>query len=113
MGLSFVRGLVADFICFTGRPFCRFLCPYGALLSLFSSVSIWKIRLSRKACINCELCHNSCPVDAIRSPYANKVKESRKRRCPETFRLFGRIAVDDRGGGFFDAFGKLGFESGK
>ena len=24
---------------FIGRPFCRFLCPYGALLSLFSAVS--------------------------------------------------------------------------
>ena len=62
---------------FTGRPFCRFLCPYGALLSIFSSVSIWKIKLTDKSCINCELCHHACPVDAIRSPYANKLKESR------------------------------------
>ena len=62
---------------FTGRPFCRFICPYGALLSLFSRVSIWKIKLTEKTCINCELCHNACPVDAIQPPYDNKVKESR------------------------------------
>lgn len=62
---------------FTGRPFCRFICPYGALLSLFSRVSIWKVELTKKPCINCELCHNACPVDAIRAPYDNKVKESR------------------------------------
>lgn len=62
---------------FTGRPFCRFLCPYGALLSLFSRVSIWKAELTNKSCINCQLCHNACPVDAIRPPYENKVKESR------------------------------------
>jgi ferredoxin len=62
---------------FTGRPFCRFLCPYGALLSLFSRVSIWKIRMTAKNCINCELCHNACPVDAIKPPFDNKVKESR------------------------------------
>ena len=62
---------------FTGRPFCRFICPYGALLGLFSRVSIWKIKMTGKTCINCELCHNACPVDAIRPPYDNKVKESR------------------------------------
>ncbi|MDR2969163.1 MAG: 4Fe-4S binding protein [Tannerellaceae bacterium] len=62
---------------FTGRPFCRFICPYGALLSLFSRVSIWKIGLTGKSCINCELCHNACPVDALRPPCRNKVKESR------------------------------------
>ena len=62
---------------FTGRPFCRFICPYGALLSLFSRVSIWKIKITGKECINCELCHNACPVDAIRPPYENKVKEDR------------------------------------
>ncbi|WP_430809514.1 MULTISPECIES: 4Fe-4S binding protein [unclassified Carboxylicivirga] len=62
---------------FTGRPFCRFLCPYGALLSLFSKVSIWKIQITKKDCINCDLCHNACPVDAIKSPYENKVKEER------------------------------------
>ena len=62
---------------FTGRPFCRFLCPYGALLSLFSAVSLRKIEITQKKCINCELCHNACPVDAIRAPYANNVKEER------------------------------------
>ncbi len=62
---------------FTGRPFCRFICPYGALLSLFSRVSVWKIELTRKTCINCDLCRNACPVDAIEPPYENKVKETR------------------------------------
>ena len=62
---------------FTGRPFCRFLCPYGALLSLFSAVSVRKIEITQKKCINCALCHNACPVDAIRAPYANNVKEER------------------------------------
>ena len=62
---------------FTGRPFCRFLCPYGVLLGLFSRVSIWKMRLTKQDCINCELCHNACPVDAIKPPFDNKVKESR------------------------------------
>ncbi|MCD8260927.1 MAG: 4Fe-4S binding protein [Bacteroides sp.] len=33
---------------FTGRPFCRFICSYGALLSLFSRVSVWKPALTQK-----------------------------------------------------------------
>ncbi|OCW96035.1 4Fe-4S ferredoxin [Macellibacteroides sp. HH-ZS] len=73
---------------FTGRPFCRFFCPYGALLSIFSSVSIWKIKLTDKPCINCELCHNACPVDAIRPPYANKTKESRLRGVKRLLNYF-------------------------
>ena len=62
---------------FTGRPFCRFICPYGALLSLFARVSIWRTKITKQDCINCELCHNACPTDAIMPPYVNKVKESR------------------------------------
>jgi len=65
------------FSVFTGRPFCRFICPYGAILSLFSRVSFWRVKITKKECINCQLCHNACPVDAIRPPYDNKVKESR------------------------------------
>ena len=75
---------------FTGRPFCRFLCPYGALLSLFSAVSIKKIQLTKKSCINCDLCHNSCPVDAIRAPYVNSPQEERKQGVK---RLLGYIVL--------------------
>lgn len=77
LGLIIFGALLLVAAIFTGRPFCRFLCPYGALLSLFSRVSIWKIKLTQKSCINCELCHNACPVDAIKPPYENKVKENR------------------------------------
>lgn len=63
---------------FTGRPFCRFLCPYGALLSIFSSLSLNKIEITKKRCVNCDLCHNSCPVDAIQPPYANTPQEERR-----------------------------------
>lgn len=90
VGLILFGALLLILSVFTGRPFCRFLCPYGALLSLFSSVSIWKIRLTRKNCINCELCHNSCPVDAIRAPYANKVKE---KRTAGVRRLVGYLVI--------------------
>lgn len=61
---------------FIGRPFCRFICPYGALLSLFAKVSLKQPTITAQ-CINCDLCRNACPVAAIHPPYENKVKESR------------------------------------
>ena len=64
---------------FIGRPFCQFLCPYGALLSVFSSLSWKKLEITNKGCINCSLCGVACPVDAIRPPQSSKMKEERKR----------------------------------
>lgn len=62
---------------FVARPFCQFLCPYGALLSLFGKVAVKKMEVTKKGCINCSLCHNSCPVDALRPPHAYKQGEDR------------------------------------
>lgn len=61
---------------FIGRPFCQFLCPYGALLSVFSALSWKKIDVTQKTCINCALCDKSCPVDAIRSPQQSRTSET-------------------------------------
>ncbi|MDR2937318.1 MAG: 4Fe-4S binding protein, partial [Prevotellaceae bacterium] len=62
---------------FTGRPYCRFLCPYGVLLKLVAKVSIFGVKITRQQCINCDLCRNSCPTDAILPPNENAVKEKR------------------------------------
>ena len=64
---------------FIGRPFCRFLCPYGALLSVFSSLSWKKLEITPRSCINCALCGMSCPVDAIRSPQNSRTGEERRK----------------------------------
>lgn len=63
---------------FIGRPFCQFLCPYGALLSVFSTLSWKKLEITDKGCINCALCGLSCPVDAIRAPQSSRTKEERR-----------------------------------
>ncbi len=53
---------------FVGRPYCRFLCPYGALLKLGSLVSRWRVRVTPETCTQCRLCEHSCPFGALREP---------------------------------------------
>ncbi len=46
---------------FAYRPFCRFLCPYGALLSVAAIKS--RLRLHRnEQCIDCGKCEKVCPT---------------------------------------------------
>jgi NosR/NirI family transcriptional regulator, nitrous oxide reductase regulator len=53
---------------FVGRPYCRFLCPYGALLSLASKVAWRHVRVTPDDCITCRLCEDVCPYGAIDEP---------------------------------------------
>ena len=40
---------------------CRFLCPYGALIGLGSIFRITKIERNEDTCTNCEICTKVCP----------------------------------------------------
>jgi polyferredoxin len=42
---------------------CRYLCPYGALLGITSLLSPVRIRRSESACIDCTKCAKVCPSD--------------------------------------------------
>lgn len=53
---------------FIGRPYCRFLCPYGVLLGWMSRFSRWHARIFPTACIQCDLCKEACPYGAIDPP---------------------------------------------
>jgi len=53
---------------FIGRPYCRFLCPYGVLLRQMSRLSKWRVTITPNECIKCRLCEGACPFGAIREP---------------------------------------------
>ncbi len=40
---------------------CRFLCPYGALLGIAGWLSPLKITRTKESCVDCELCTKACP----------------------------------------------------
>jgi polyferredoxin len=50
---------------------CRYLCPYGAFLGIFSLLSPMKIKRSKESCIDCNLCAKACPsfikVDKVKT----------------------------------------------
>jgi len=41
---------------------CRYLCPYGALLGLLSRISPFKVRRNQDKCAHCHACTTHCPT---------------------------------------------------
>jgi ferredoxin-type protein NapH len=47
----------------TKRPFCRFVCPLGAIWSPFNRLSSLHLTVVESACTECDACRRVCPVD--------------------------------------------------
>jgi polyferredoxin len=61
---------------------CRYLCPYGALLGMLSWASPLKITRTRETCIDCELCTRACPA-RIPVHRASRVRSDECTACME------------------------------
>ena len=48
---------------FIYRVFCRFLCPLGAIYSLFNKHSLFGMSVNNRKCIECNKCVNICKMD--------------------------------------------------
>ena len=46
---------------FIRHAWCRYLCPYGALMGVVSLLSPFKIRRNAESCIDCGKCAKNCP----------------------------------------------------
>jgi polyferredoxin len=47
---------------FVERPWCRWFCPLGAVLSLLGRFSIFRIKKPSSRCVSCGTCARACPV---------------------------------------------------
>lgn len=45
------------------RPFCRYLCPLGAIYGLFNPVALYRFRIDAEKCTQCGACHHACKLD--------------------------------------------------
>lgn len=57
-----ILGILAGASLLVQMPWCRYLCPYGALLGVVSLLSLCKIGRSERLCIRCGLCSQRCPA---------------------------------------------------
>jgi len=52
------------------RPFCRYLCPLGAVYGLFNPVALYRYRVEETACTHCGACQRACrlDIDPVKNP---------------------------------------------
>jgi len=48
---------------FTQRPFCRAVCPLGAIFGLFNKGSLFRMIVDEDKCTQCNNCYENCPVE--------------------------------------------------
>jgi polyferredoxin len=48
---------------FVFRPFCRYICPLGAIYGLFNRISLYRFSVDADKCTACGACHRACPTD--------------------------------------------------
>jgi polyferredoxin len=65
---------------------CRFLCPYGALLGALSWMSPLKITRNKSTCVNCELCTKVC-LSNIKVHNARQVLSDECTSCLECVQI--------------------------
>lgn len=54
--------LIAVGAMFIERFFCRYLCPLGAVFTIMSKLSLFKIKKPNEKCGKCRLCTNNCSM---------------------------------------------------
>lgn len=63
------------------RPFCRYLCPLGAIYGCFNPIAFHRYQFHSDRCITCGRCQDVCPFDLDASKLPNSVECIRCGRC--------------------------------
>lgn len=72
---------------FIYRPFCRFICPLGAIYGLFNKLSVFGIKVDMDKCIGCDKCMRHCLMDCT------KVGDRECINCGECIRVCPTKAI--------------------
>ena len=45
------------------RPFCRYICPLGAIYGIFNKISIYRYHIDTEKCTECGACQKNCKLN--------------------------------------------------
>lgn len=63
------------------RPFCKYICPLGAVYSIFNPISVFRYRLDKNKCISCGRCKDVCQMNIDPVKNCNHLECIRCARC--------------------------------
>lgn len=76
------------------RPFCRFLCPLGAIYGFFNNVSAYRHLVDEKRCTRCGVCQKTCKMNI---PVYDKPNSSECIRCRDCIQACPEQAITATG----------------
>jgi polyferredoxin len=82
IGGLIVLGITLLLSLFVERPWCKYACPFGALIGLTNLFSIFKIRRNIHSCIGCSQCDYACPMN-IQVSNKETIRDHQCIRCNE------------------------------
>ncbi len=65
------------------RPFCKYICPLGAIYALFNKVSVYRYHVDQKKCTGCGKCEKACPMQISPIRETNHLECIRCGECKE------------------------------
>lgn len=68
---------------FIYRPFCRYICPLGAIYGLYNRVSFFGMNLDKEKCSSCKACEKACPMRVNLTEKINTAECIRCGKCSE------------------------------
>lgn len=63
------------------RPFCKYICPLGAIYSVFNKISVFRYRVDEEKCIHCGKCAQNCDMGCDPVQDANDLECIRCGKC--------------------------------
>jgi len=80
---------------FIYRPFCRLICPLGAIYALFNKIAFIKMRCDKDKCTSCNKCAEACSIKLKPNKQPNSPECVRcgacKAACKEKALRFGKV----------------------